>query len=151
MKIFKYEIKDISAGIHIDDIQYLLYTQMVEKFTETVLDLKVHTINNKCFYFISDMDDQIEMINIFDEFNSDKSYKEVFGDYETSYEDVTNDVLNNIDEYDSIENFNDRNNILLAYYRIYTPDVILDKIIDKGVESLSKHDKIILDESVKYK
>lgn len=151
MKIFKYEIKDISAGIHIDDIQYLLYTQMVETFTETVLNLKIHTINDNCFYFISDMEDQTKMINIFDEFNSDVSYREVFGDYETSYEDVTNVVLSNIDDYDSIENFNDRNNILLTYYRIYTPDVILDKIIDKGVNSLSKHDKIILDESVRYK
>lgn len=152
MKIFKYDIKDISAGIHINDIQYILYTLMIDAFTETVLHLKVHTIDDSdSFYFISDIEDQIKMINVFKEFNSDKGIKETFGDYETSYEDVTDEILSNIDNYDSIENFNDKNTILESYYRIYTPDAVLDKIIDKGVLALSKHDKIILDESVKYK
>lgn len=152
MKIFKYDIKDISAGIHINDIQYIFYTKMIETFTETVLHLKVHTIDDSdSFYFISDMEDQIKMISIFNELNSDTNIRETFGDYEATHKDVTDEILNNIDNYDSIENFNDRNTILESYYRAYTPDAVLDKIIDKGVSSLSKHDKMILDESVKYK
>jgi hypothetical protein len=96
------------------------------------------------------MEDQLKMIKIFKDFKDDTTNK-IFGEYTTSYEDVTDEILSNIDNYDSIKNFNDRNTLLEAYYNIYTPDAVLDKIIDKGVDSLSKHDKIILDESVKYK
>ena len=151
MKIFKYELKDISAGIHINDLEYLLYTEMVSTFTETILQLKVHTVgDSNVFYFISDMGDQSKMMKVFDDFESDTNI-DIFGEYTTSYQDVTDEVLGNIDSYDSITNFNDRNTLLEAYYKIYTPDTILDKILEKGVDSLSKHDKIILDESVKYK
>lgn len=150
MKIFKYEIKDISAGVHLLDIEYLIHSAMVDVFTKTILDLKIHTIDDNIFYFISDMEDQIKMMNIFNDFN-DESLKYEFGDYVLSYFDETDKVLNNIDEYDSIENFNDKNTLLEHYYTVFTPNTILEKVFDKGISSLTKHDKIILDESVRYK
>ena len=147
MKIFKYELKDISAGVHINDIGFFLFERMKNCFTLTILELTVHTFGEDTFYFIADQKDQFKMIEIFTNIQ-DLKY---FGEFETSFKDVTDEIINNIDEFDSVENFNDRNTLLEYYYKIYTPDKILDKILDKGVDSLSKHDKIILDESVKYK
>ena len=148
MKIFKFQIKDISAGIHLQDVFYLINQRMISTFTETVLDLKVHSIDDNNFYFISSLEDQQTMIDIM---KSSEDLKPTFGDFEFSYCDVTDEIVGNIDDYDSIKNYNGDNVILNSYYKEFSSDDILDKIIEYGVNSLSKHDKIILDNSVKYK
>lgn len=146
MKIFKYQFNDISTGIHKDDVTYLLYNDMLKEFTETLLQLKVHTIDDDSFFFISDIEDQKKMIEIL---TNVEDLKEAFGDFKTTYTDMTDEILSNIDNYDSIENFNDKNTLLKYYMDVYTPNAILDKIIEKGINSLSERDKIILQESVK--
>jgi hypothetical protein len=145
IKIFKYELKDISCGIHLNDVEFFIFQRMESTFTRTILELRVHTFGDNGFYFISDMEDQNKMIDLF---STVENLKE-FGDFETSYKDVTDQILNNIDNFDSVENFNDKNTILDFYYDINNQDTVLDKILEKGVDSLSKHDKIILDQSVK--
>ena len=93
MKIFKYSIKDISAGIHIEDIFFFINQQIISTFTETILDLKIHTIDDNNFYFISSLEDQITMIDIL---KSSEDLKPTFGDFEYSYCDVTDEIIGNM-------------------------------------------------------
>lgn len=146
MKIFKYQFKDNNLGIYRNDVEYLIYSSMIEEFTQTILELKVHTIDDDSFFFISDDEDQKKMVDIF---TNVEDLKEAFGDFETSYIDMTDEILGNIDNFDSIENFNNKNTLLDHYVDIYTPDAILDKILEKGIDSLTNRDKIILQKSVR--
>jgi hypothetical protein len=94
------------------------------------------------FFFISDINDQIKIINKFEE--TCKKISHTF-DYKVIYKDMTDEILNNIDKYDSLPNFiEDKNTLLEYYYKVVDKDSVLDKILEKGVESLNEHDKIVL-------
>lgn len=145
MKIYKYQLKDISTGIHLSTVEYLIFESIKEVFNIEAIKYRVHTSEDNTFFFIAEKKEQDEMIKVFSNVDDLKH----LGDFETTYEDMTDEIFNNIDNYDSIENFNDRNTILEYYKNVFTPDAILDKIIEKGINSLSNRDKLILQESVK--
>lgn len=145
MKIYKYQLKDISTGIHLSTVEYLIFESIKEVFNIEAIKFRLHTSGDNTFFFIGEQKDQDEMIRVFSNVDDLKT----LGDFETSYEDVTDEIFDNIDNYDSIENFNEINTILEYYKTVFTPDAILDKIIERGINSLSNRDKLILQESVK--
>lgn len=58
--------------------------------------------------------------------------------------DVTDKVYEYILVYTSFQNLDNESNIFLNLYKTQSKDDILDKILDRGVDSLNVYDKQIL-------
>jgi hypothetical protein len=137
MKVLKYKFNGM-----IDDIFFLLEEEIVEKFTQTAIDFRVHTFDKFDFFFIGSDEDHLEMISIF---KNSKDIQDILGKFEVSTEDVTKEVLSNIDKFENLKNYCSDNNVLLKFYESNVDsDFILDKIGELGIESLTERDKEIL-------
>jgi len=145
MRIYKYvfEFKDIDVDFSdLETVIYFVEKDLLELFPEFILDIKVHSPSDAYyFFFISDIDDQLKIIKKLEE--GAKEISHTF-DYKVIYKDLTYDILNNIDNYDSIPNFTDKNTLLDYYYKVFNKDSVLDKIIERGINSLNNHDKEVL-------
>ena len=138
----------MEKNIH-PDVEYLLEKELYDTFTEEFLKKRVHTVDDDSFFFIAEGEDQKKMIKIL---SDTEDIQEIFKcKILLSYEDVTEDVFQNIDKYSKIPNIYEegKNTFLDCYLEIFSPDAVLDKILEKGIDSLNPVDKEILENSVK--
>jgi hypothetical protein len=153
MRIFNYKF---NTEVH-PDIAFLIKESLESEFTETKLSLQVHAYSEYSFFFIAEKEDQDKMTSIImkivDDVKTDDVDDIYYGVIVDDIKDVTDEVFKNIDKYADLVNlYNSLSNVVLNfYYNSSNADTVLDKIIENGISSLGKHDKIILEESVKYK
>jgi hypothetical protein len=151
MRIYNYKF---STDVH-PDVAYMISNALESSFTETKLSLQVHAYSEYDYFFIADQEDQDKMISLInsvvDLFKTDDVNDIYYSKIVDEIKDVTDVVLNDIDKYDDLANLYGslKNVVLNFYYNSNNQNTILDKVIEKGVGSLGKHDKIILDGSVK--
>lgn len=151
MRIYNYKFNE---NVH-PDVAYLISSALEDSFTETKLSIQVHAYTEYDYFFIADQEDQDKMISVInsvvDSVKTDDLNDLYYGKVVNEIKDVTDDVLSNIDKYDDLINMYGtlKNVVLNFYYNSNNQNTILDKVIEKGIESLGKHDKIILDSSVK--
>lgn len=153
MRIYNYKF---NTEIH-PDIAFCIKEALENEFTETKLSLQVHAYSEHNFFFIAEKEDQDKMISIImkivDDVKTDDVDDIYYGVIVDDIKDVTDEVFKNIDEYGELGNlYSSLSNVVLNfYYNSSNADTVLDKIIESGINSLGKHDKIILEESVRYK
>lgn len=146
MKIYKYTVKykeDVDFSVY-DTVNYFILNDIENTFPEIKLELQVHSFDDNSFFFIADDQDQEKMFNAMSITKEYDSVMDFCGGFDIISEDVTYEVLNNIDKYDNIGNFVDRNTLLEYYHKVFNEDSVLDKILENGIESLNEYDKNIL-------
>lgn len=146
MKIYKYTVKykeDVDFSVY-DTVNYFILNDIESTFPEIKLELQVHSFDDNSFFFIADDQDQEKMFNAMSITKEYDAVMDFCGGFDIISEDVTDEVLNNIDKYDNIGNFVDRNTLLEYYHKVFNEDSVLDKILESGIESLNEYDKNIL-------
>ena len=146
MRIYKYTVKykeDVDFLVY-DTVNYFILNDIESTFPEIKLELQVHSFDDNSFFFIADNQDQEKMFNAMSITKEYDTVMDFCGGFDIISEDVTDEVLNNIDKYDNIGNFVDRNTLLEYYHKVFNEDSVLDKILESGIESLNKYDKNIL-------
>lgn len=134
MKIYKYTIsKD-------DTYQYFVENAIVELLGETYLDENFHRTKDNVFY-LSGTDDIHQKMK---EILFDPQLVLLCHDRPAVILDVTDKVYEYILVYTSFQNLDNESNIFLNLYKTQSKDDILDKILDRGVDSLNVYDKQIL-------
>ena len=147
MRIYKYTIEYKDTDIDFpttSTLDYFLEADIESTFPEIKLELQAHSFDYNSFFFIADDEDQKKMFDILLSNEKSEHLQEFCGGFSILSEDFTDEVLNNIDKYDNIENFVDRNNLLEYYNKVFDKDSVLDKILERGIDSLNEYDKNIL-------
>jgi hypothetical protein len=144
--IYKYTVKykdDVDFSVY-DTVNYFIRADIENTFPEIKLELQVHSFDDNSFFFIASLEEQERMFNTMSITKDSDAIMDFCGGFHILSEDVTGEVLNNIDKYDNIENFVDRNTLVEFYHKVFDKDSVLDKILEMGVNSLNKYDKNIL-------
>lgn len=146
MKIYKYIVKyknDVDFSTY-DTVNYFIQSDIENTFPEIKLELQIHSFDDNSFFFIADNEDQEKMFSAMLITKGSDVIMNFCGGFDILSEDVTEVVLNNIDKYDNIKNFVDRNTLLEYYHKVFDKDSVLDKILESGINSLNQYDKNVL-------
>lgn len=137
MKVLNYQFKNMC-----EDVFFILEEEIVNKFTQTAIDFRVHTYDKFNFFFIGSDEDHVDMLSII---NNTEDLKEIFGSFSVETNDVTENILMNVEKFENLDNFCSKENVLLNFYESnISADFILDKISEHGIESLTEKDKSFL-------
>lgn len=139
-RVFKYSLVDNS------DYLYFIEKDLIELFGMDYINENMHQVDESVIFLRASVEQHEKVREILSEENIFNFYTEELNlDTLFEIEDLTDKIFDNIQKFEGLENLNSDLNLFTNVYYTMDKDDILDKIIEKGMGSLNKHDHNILE------
>lgn len=139
-RVFKYSLVNNSEYL------YFIENDLIELFGMDYIDENMHQVDESVIFLRASVEQHEKVREILSEENIFNFFTEELNlDTLFEIEDITDNIFDNIQKFEGLENFNSDINLFTNVYYTMDKDDILDKIIERGIGSLNKHDHNILE------